>query len=428
MQETLLHHIWHYRYFRTPTLFLVDGRPLLVSHPGTHNLHQGADFADARLCIEGKEIQGDVEIHLRTSDWFKHKHHRQAHYQRVVLHVVWQHDLAGQHTEGIPLLELRHYVHEQVINTYRQLVLSPIHRRPLCAAQWHTVSELHKIDMLEKAVMRRMEEKARRLLDEYRDCGWWEETAYRALAYAWGLGQNADAFLKLSRQTPLKVLRKHRNRLQSLEAILFGQSGLLPLPPVDEYSRLLAQEYAFYKHKFSLHALSPAEWKFLRMRPSNFPTFRLAQWAALLGVYDLLHNLLLEGTLHDLQKTFASLQVSDYWQERYRFGNQRPGSTPKGMGKQMIQTLVINAVVPYRVAYGLRSGEKSYIRSAMDLLQALPAENNRITRLWTGLVEPQNAYDSQALIGQYKQACLKKECLSCVIGNHLLRKSARSSS
>lgn len=428
MQEALLHHIWHYRYFRTPGLFLVDGRPLMIVHPGTHNTHQGADFSQAQLQIGNQSLQGDVEIHLRSSDWFKHKHDRQAHYRQVVLHVVWQHDMDAPHTEGIPVLELRHYVNPQVLNTYRQLVLSPIHRRPLCAPQWQAVLPLHKIDMLEKAVMRRMEEKAQRILQEYESCTLWEETAYRALAYAWGLAQNATAFLKLSRQTPLKVLRKHRNNSIAIEAMLFGQSGLLPTPPLDDYCQQLAQEYAFYKHKFSLKALPATEWKFLRMRPGSFPTFRLAQWAALLVQQDLLHNLLLESPAETLQKTFASLPISDYWQWRYRFGKKGARPTPSGMGKQMIYTLLINAVVPYRVAYGLHSGKKSYIQSAMELLQALPPEHNRITRLWAGFVEPQSAYDSQALIGQYKQACLKKECLSCVIGNHLLRKSARSSS
>jgi hypothetical protein len=429
MQESLLHHIWHHRYFRSPALFLVDGRPLHVLHVGTHNPHQGADFKQARLQIGDTQVEGDVEIHVCTSNWFKHQHHQQAHYQQVVLHVVWQHDLDGLHTEGIPILELRHYVNPQVLNTYRQLVLSPIHQRPLCAPQWQALSRLHKIDLLEKAVMRRMEEKAQRILQEYAQCGLWEEVAYRMLAYAWGLGQNAEAFLKLSRLTPLKMLQKHRNSQQAIEAILFGQSGLLPLPGTDDYSRTLAQEYAFYKHKFSLQSLSATEWKFLRMRPSNFPTFRLAQWAYFLSTHDLLHNLLLYSPMEELQKTFTTVQVSDYWKARYRFGDQRTKrATPTSIGRQMVYTLLINAVVPYRVAYGLHNGNKSYIQSAMDLLQALPPENNRITRFWSGFIEPQSAYDSQALIGQYKQACLKKECLSCVIGNHLLRKSARSSS
>lgn len=423
MQELLLHHIWHHCYFSRPCLQLTDGRSLTVQHPGTWNQHQGPDFLSARLLLGSLAIEGDVEIDLNSSDWFYHKHHEQPVYKQVVLHVVWEDDLKEPAAKPIPTLELRHFVKPSLLNTYRQLILNPIRKKPACHGHWQHIETIYKLDLIEKAILERLQQKAQRILSWLADTQWWEEVAYYTLSYAWGLSNNADAFVRLCCCTPLKTVRREQSSLQRLEALFFGQSGLLIEKPTDTYTKALEKDYAFLRHKYNLEPMQAHSWQFLRMRPHNFPTIRIAQWAAFLFWQTHLHNWMLETTYRQLLHDLNSIVPSPYWQGHYRLGKSasraRQAANP---GKQLIHNLCINAIAPYRVAYGLHTQKKQYLEQAIILLQAVPAENNHITRLWQGFHPIQNAYDSQALIGQYKNNCVSRRCTDCVIGLHLLRR------
>ena len=423
MQEDFLHFVWRFQHFDKQHLTTTDGKPLQILQTGKVNTDAGADFSEARVVIDGLTWAGTVEIHLRSSDWQHHRHDTNAAYENVVLHVVWQHDKAifRQDATPLPTLELDGKVNSHLLARYKSLLANAL--AIPCQAEWQSVEAIYKWQMLDFALMQRLEQKAagvqQLLFSNQQD---WEETAYQVLARNFGFKINSEAFLSLAQRLPLKIIQKHADNLLQTEALLFGQAGLLETAAEDEYVRQLKKEYAFLSHKYNLHQtrMNAVEWKLLRLRPANFPHLRIAQFAAFLQKNPNVFSTLLHAeTTPNLKKSF-DLQPSPYWNHHYLLGKVTEASVPD-FGKSSLENVLINSVVPLLVCYAGAKDNTVYIEKAVSVLESLPAEKNTITNLWKELgLKVANAFDSQASIELYNHFCSQKKCLSCKIGNLLI--------
>ena len=288
MSESFIHYLWQFQYFSKHNLLTTQGEEIVVFHPGFKNTHAGPDFYQSRIKIGDLEWIGSVEIHIHSSSWEAHNHNVDEAYENVVLHVVWSDDKPVKRMDGslIPTLELKSRVDDVLQLAYKKLVNSP--EEIPCATSFGNVSEITKLSMLDRALSERLETKAEAvnqlLLQNNND---WEETVYQVLAKNFGFHVNADPFLQLAQNLPYKIIMKHSDKLIQIEALLFGHAGFLEEAREDEYTSTLKREYDLLSRKYSLGSgrLNKAQWKFLRLRPANFPTIRLAQFANLLFVH-----------------------------------------------------------------------------------------------------------------------------------------------
>lgn len=425
MNESFLHYLWQFQYFDKRSLLTTAGEEVNIVHTGNHNTDSGPDFSSARIKIGAMEWNGSVEIHIRSSEWLAHHHQHDRAYENVILHVVWSHDKAIVRNDGteISTLELKDRVDPELLQRYTKLVSSGLSIP--CKSSFHTVPEIVRMNAMEKALVQRLETKSesvRQLLHENNDD--WEETAYQVLARNFGFKINSDPFLRLAQSTPYKIIRKHADQLYQVEALLFGQAGMLVAKSKDEYITQLYTEYEFLKHKYDLQqSINLSEWKFLRLRPANFPTLRIAQFAKLLASTSGIFSKLISVTNFKELANLFSLQPSDYWTTHYRFGKQASTSVSP-LGETSFHNLIINSVVPLLAAYGKIRDEDQYLERAMEMLQHIPPEQNRITKIWSELGQsPKSSFDSQALIELYNNFCSKRHCLNCAIGSSLLKPS-----
>ncbi len=423
MSEAFLHYLWQFQYFDKHELQTTSGEPIHIFNPGTRNMNAGPDFHNARMRIGNMEWIGSTEIHIQSSGWMEHKHDRDPAYDNVVLHVVWKNDAPVRRNDGsiLPTLELINRIDEKFFLDYQRLVNSP--ETIPCSRFLPSVSEIKKLSMMDKVLPDRLQLKAQRIFDSlHKNYNDWEETCYQLLARSFGYKINADPFQQLARLLPYKVLRKHADRLLHLEALLFGQAGFLEDDIRDEYYNLLKREYNLLRQKYNLsdRRLNKSQWKFLRLRPANFPTIRLAEFAALLFYNPSMFSTILEKeTFAELYSTF-SIKQSEYWFQHYTF--VKPAKEPVStIGRSNISTIIINVVVPLLVAYGKSRDEQRFIDRAITILHETPAESNAITKLWkeSGF-KCKDAFDSQALIELQNNYCAKKRCLDCNIGVSLI--------
>lgn len=423
MTESFIHYLWQFQQFDKSLLRTTNQESLRILKTGILNTDAGPDFSQARVQIGEIEWAGNIEIHIRASDWNNHKHQTDASYNNVILHVVWEYDKPIVRADGseVPTLELKPLTDGSLLRKY-QLLVDNKNVIP-CAAQFGGVSDLAKIATLDKALTKRLIQKAKiieTLLAE--NNGDWEETTYQLLARNFGFKLNSEAFLRLAQNIPLKVLQKHRDNLTQIEAILFGQSGLLT--EVDDYSKKQAQEYDFFAAKFSLKdtKLETHEWKLLRTRPANFPTIRIAQLARLITLQKSFFSLFTQTeSIDDLRKALQVRQ-SEYWQEHYHFG-KKLGKKSNGLGKDSIDNLLINTVIPLLACYAQKTDNLAYMDRAVAFLESFPAESNHIVDMWKNMgLTIKTAFDAQASIELYNNFCTQKKCLQCNVGIELLKK------
>jgi hypothetical protein len=402
MQEHYLHYLWQFQYFDKRDLATSQGDRLIILHPGIRNEDAGPDFLNSRIIINDITWHGHIELHVKASDWKLHKHQKDPAYDNVVLHVVWENDQPIERKDHtlLPTLSLKDKVDPQLWERYQQLIQSTT--KIPCASQIHRVDAITKMSMLDKALFKRLTHKnglANQLLANNQ--GDWQATAYQLLSYNFGFKANSPPFLELSVDLPWEIIARHTDNTMELEALLLGQAGLLEkdVQTPDLYLNQLIREYEYLKHKYQLPIgrLNRANWKFFRLRPANFPTIRIAQFAQLLHQYPQLFNWLVHTPVQALNKQLA-IQQSTYWQQHYQFGKLSKRKIP-GLGRSSIENIFINTVVPLLVAYGKAQDEPSYIDRAIGILEGLPAEDNQITRYWQDLgIAIKTAFDSQASI------------------------------
>ncbi|MBL7792869.1 MAG: DUF2851 family protein [Saprospiraceae bacterium] len=422
MKEDFLHYLWRTRRFDLSDLYATDGRPLLIVEPGEYNRHAGPDFLHARVRIDDTLWAGNVEMHLRASEWLQHGHQHDAAYDNVILHVVLEEDkpIFRANGERIACLELKRRIPPRLSGTYLQL----LHAENWIPCQRHfgEVDNTTKMLWLDRLLVERLEEKTERLAARLEAATYdWEEVFYQSLAANFGTNINAAPFDVLARSLPLKLLSKHRNSLLQIEALIFGQAGMLDETFADEYPRRLSEEYRFLKKKYKLTPIEPAMWKFLRLRPANFPTVRLAQLSALLfGGEHLFSKTLAAADFREIERLF-NLRVSLYWLDHYVF--DKPSiRRPKPLGHDAIHLITANTIVPFLFLYGAHKHEERYKEKALQLLEALPAEANHVMDGWKKLdCIARNAYQSQALLQLKQKYCDRKRCLECAIGNAIMK-------
>jgi hypothetical protein len=425
MSEDFLYFLWQFQYFDKTNLQTIAGESLQTLAVGQRNTNAGPDFLNGRVLIDGIEWVGTIEMHLRSSDWHRHTHSHDRAYDSVILHVVWENDAIIQRPDGtsVPTLELKPLTSRQLLYKYQALTESK--EVIPCASQFVASAEIQKLSMLDRALMQRLERKAAAVHEMLeRNHQDWEETAYQLLAQNFGFKINAEPMLRLAQGLPLKVLQKHRDNLTQMEALLLGQSGMLPaIENADKYVDILRREYDFLSAKYSLKSqqLRAHEWKFLRLRPANFPTVRLAQLATLVQRQPSLFSLFIHTeTLKTLQDALR-VEQSGYWQKHYQFQKEAVGKVPT-LGKTSVENIIVNTVVPLLAAYSEAKDSRLFLDKALELLEQLPAEQNHITEMWEGLaLKTKTAFDSQGVIELYNNFCSEKRCLNCGIGTGLLK-------
>ena len=418
--EQLLHYVWKHKIFPLKELKTTTGQQVEVIDTGLANTDAG--FFNAKLKLDGVLWIGNIEIHERSSDWFKHGHHADAGYNSVILHIASEIDTEISRSNGERIPQIQLICPEAVRTNYKELLETdsypPCYRiipslPPFTAHSWMTALQ-----------MERFEQKATLLNERLKRCqGNWEDAFFITLARNFGFGLNGDAFETWAHRLPFRAVDKHRNDLFQIEAIFFGQAGILEDSDGDGYYLRLKKEYTYLQHKFGLIPMDASLWRFLRLRPANFPHIRIAQLACLYHrAYGLLSRIMETETLQGVRDILKG-GTSEYWLTHYTFGGSSP-SRPKTLSNTSLDLLIINTVVTFLYAYGLHKGNRVLCARAGSFLEELKAENNYITRMWEQCgMKASNAADSQALIQLKKEYCDKKKCLYCRIGYEYLKRS-----
>ncbi len=420
MTERLLQFIWQFQYFNKQALVAADGSVLQILHPGSLNTNQGPDFSQAKIKIANTVWAGNIELHVKASDWNVHQHSSDKNYSNIILHVVWQNDEAIKHTNGqeIVTLELQPYVPVIMLQKYDQLMQSQGFIP--CESYLPVLSGIAWFSWKERLAIERLMRKAKDVLALYDESNnHWEEVFWWMLAKNFGIPVNADVFLRVARSVSINILAKHKNQLHQLEALLLGQAGLLNGDFTEDYPIMLQKEYRFLSKKYSLQPVNqqPA---FLRMRPANFPTVRLAQLAMIIHQSSHLFSRMKEASNVAELQSLLNVTANDYWHYHYKL-DEASDYSPKKLGKQMVNNIIINTVIPVLFAYGVNRNEQRFKDMPVKWLLQLPPELNNITRKWKEKeVLNQNALDSQALIELKKNYCDKRLCLDCAVGNKLI--------
>ncbi|PWS31170.1 DUF2851 family protein [Pedobacter paludis] len=423
--EDFLHYVWQFKSFNFDNLQTADGLPIKIIHQGFLNKNSGPDFNNAKIQIGETIWAGNVEIHIQSSDWLKHNHQLDASYENVILHVVYDHDVEIRRIDGsiLPVLELKNRISSDLTRKYETLFLT-LTDFP-CFAQIKSVDQLIVDSFLSRTLIERFEQKTIAVfetLDELK--GNWDETFYRFMAKNFGFKVNALPFELFAKAVPQNIYSKHKDNALQIEALVFGSSGFLNDQFNDEYPQKLKQEFEFLQKKYKIKPIEVSMWKFMRMRPQNFPTVRLAQFAGLIVNSNHLFSKIMEiKEVDSLRKLFENLPINGYWKTHYHFKKEASAVTIQ-IGKTSVDNILLNTVALFLFAYGKHTATQYYINRAIKLLESLPPEQNAITNKFEEAgVKMDNAFASQGILQLKKQYCDKKKCLSCGIGIKILKQS-----
>ena len=422
MTEAFLHYLWKNRLFGFLDSQTTDGEPLKIVFPGYHNKDAGPDFKQAVIWIGDMKWAGDVEVHIRSSDWYRHKHQEDEKYKSVILHVVYEHDMVVERTpnEQYPTLELKGRISDDMFQRYQDLVDSP--ETLACGHDLENINPLTLRSCLSSLAIDRLLRKQGAVMEVVKDCAYdWTEALYRLLAVSFGFKTNADAFELLAKSLPYKIIAKHSDSELQVNALLFGQAGLLEVPELDVYYDSLKYEYDYLRYKYQLMPIGERHWKLLRLRPQNFPCMRLAQFSSLLVGTPNLMNAFIRFESVDQLKKQLSVSAGSYWRTHYHFGKMT-SEHGVSMGETAVSSLLINTLVPFLFGYYRFSGQDGLMEKPVYILEQLPFENNLLTRVFQDTPFPrESALDSQALIEMQTNFCKKKRCIECTVGEKVIR-------
>ena len=421
--EQLLHYVWKHKIFPLKELRTTSGQQLEVIDTGLANPNAGPDFFNAKIKLDGVLWVGNIEIHTTSSDWMKHNHHTNPVYDNVILHVATHIDTEVKRSNGETIPQLQMECPEQVKKNFDELKATDSY--PPCYRIIPTLSPFMIHSWMSALQTERFEQKNAQLIERFRFCNnHWEDTFFITLARNFGFGLNGDAFETWAKNIPLRAIDKHRDNLFQIEAFFFGQAGILADTDGDEYYLKLKREYEYLAHKFSLIPMDVTRWRFLRLRPNNFPHIRIAQLASLYHrSYGMLSMLMEKATLKEVRELLRG-GTSEYWLNHYTFGGLSP-AVPKTLSDNSLNLLIINTVVPFLYAYGMHRGKEELCARATAFLEELKPENNHIIRMWSQCgLKVSHAGDSQALIQLKKEYCDKKKCLYCRIGYEYLKRKS----
>ncbi|NND53016.1 MAG: DUF2851 family protein [Flavobacteriaceae bacterium] len=424
MRENFLHYLWKFKKFNTLHLFTTENKPIQLINVGTHNFNSGPDFLNALVKIDEQLWAGNIEIHIKSSDWFQHGHESDVAYNNVILHVVWEHDAAITRSDNsvIPTLELKSYIDAQVLSNYYRL-FNGKRNWINCETDFASIDDMTLQNWLERLHWERLERKCKeidQLLESTRND--WDTVCFKLMAKNFGLHINADAFLSVANSIDFAIVRKMRADRFKLEALFFGQAGLLEEALDLAYYNDLKNEYQFLRQKFRLNNAAVVPVKFLRLRPNNFPTIRLSQLANLYHGQDPLFSAILKSnTITEFYNLFQ-VGVSPFWRTHYSF-QRKSRSVQKDLSKKFIDLIIINAIMPLKFSYE-RSLGKTFNSELLTLIKSIDYELNTTTRKFYQMKKiSKTAMHSQALLQLKNEYCNKNKCLQCAIGNALLNRN-----
>lgn len=428
--EQLLHYCWKHKLFPLEGLQTTDGQPVEVIDPGLHNLNAGPDFFNAKVKIDGTLWVGNVEIHDKSSDWFAHGHEKDPHYNNTILHVAGLIDCNVRTQSGITPPQVQLSVPDQVRRNYDDLIKTDTY--PPCYKIIPSLSRLTVHSWMSALEAERLERKTKDIRWRAEHCdGSWESAYFVTMARNYGFGINSEPMEQWAFAMPLTVVAHHRDDLFQIEALFMGQAGLLNPESIperhrdaaiaDDYFQKMRREYQFLAHKYSLSPIDHRLWRFLRLRPQNFPHIRISQLANLYYQNKTDLSRLAEAETLDAAKEMLATQVTPYWQTHYAFGCES-AKNEKHLSASSVNLLLINTVVPMLFAYGRHRQDDKLCDRAFDFLESLRAEDNTIVRTWREVgLTVDNAGDSQALIQLKKVYCDRRDCLRCRIGYEYLK-------
>jgi len=423
MKEDFLHYLWKFKKFDTLNLKTSNGEEIVIVNVGNYLELAGPDFFNAQIIIGDQKWAGNVEIHLKSSDWYVHHHERDVNYENVILHVVWEHDteIFRKNNSEIPVLELRQYVDTATIANYQSLV-SP-KSWIFCEKQLNEIDDFTLKNWQERLFFERLERKSKPIFELLEQTNQdWEAVLFCLLAKNFGLNTNGELFLKIAQSIPFSVIRKESFEVENLEALLLGSAGVLDIEKEDNYFKDLKFRYFYLLQKYQLEKNSTEPVQFFKHRPDNFPTIRLSQLANLYHSQQNLFTIIsTSNSLVTIYKTFE-VAVSAYWQNHYQFDKESPKKLKK-LSKSFVDLIVINTIIPLQFAFAKSQGKEN----SEDLIQLLnevaPEKNAIMDKFGSFGINPKNAFESQSLLQLKNEYCNKSRCLECAIGMELLKKS-----
>ena len=423
MNEDFLHYVWKYQLFSVHDLKTTTKEELTIIKIGSHNHNSGPDFLNSQLKIENQLWVGNVEIHLKSSDWYAHHHEIDENYDAVILHVVWEDDadVFMKDNKPLPVLVLKDFVFTSALNNYRNL-FSTKQRWIPCETDISFVDDFTIENWKERLFFERLERRSTEmnllLMENHND---FEAVLFQLLAKNFGLKVNGDAFMNLAKSFDFSILRKVRFDEQQLAALLFGQAGFLEEVIEDEYHQQLKKEYKYLRHKYNLQPIVNMQFSFFRMRPPNFPTIRISQLVSLYYLHQQLFSKMMQTeTLKGFYELF-DVTVNPFWKTHYTF-DKVSKSSPKKLTKSFIDLLLINTIIPLKFLYQKNRGEVNE-NDFLVILQKIKSEKNSIISKFDEIgIKAKNGYETQSLLELKNNYCTKKRCLQCAIGIKLLHR------
>jgi hypothetical protein len=422
MKEDFLHYLWKFKKFDTLNLKTVNQEEIVISNVGQYLELAGPDFFNAQIIIANQKWAGNVEIHLKSSDWYAHHHEKDADYENVILHVVWEHDAEIYRSDNseIPVLVLKDYVSSATINSYQKLVTPK--SWIFCEKQLTEIPQITLINWQERLFFERLERKAKPILELLEQTNNdWESVLFCLLAKNFGLNTNGEAFLKIAQSIPFSIIRKECFEVENIEALLLGSAGLLDTEKEDAYFKDLKFRYFYLLHKYQIEKCKTEPVQFFKHRPDNFPTIRLSQLANLFhkqqNLFSKICNLNSTEAIYDIFR----VSVAPYWQTHYQFDKESP-KKKKILSKSFMDLLILNTVIPLQFAYAKSQG-KEEAEGLIGILNDVDAEKNSIVEKFISFgIKARNAFETQSLLQLKNEYCNKNKCLDCAIGMELLKK------
>lgn len=423
MKEDFLHYLWKFKKFDTLNLKTFIGEEIIIGSVGHYLELAGPDFFNAQIIIANQKWAGNVEIHLKSSDWYVHHHEQDPRYENVILHVVWEHDtevFRGNNSE-ISVLELKKYVDKGILKNYQSLMAPK--SWIFCEKQINQIDKFVLKNWQERLFFERLERKAKPIIDLLEQTNHdWEAVLFCQLAKNFGLNTNGDLFFQMAQNIPFSVVRKESFEIENLEALIFGTAGLLDSEKEDTYFKDLKSRYLYLLHKYQLENITSAPVQFFKHRPDNFPTIRLSQLANL--YHSQLHLFSKISALSSLKSSYDLFRVatSEYWLDHYQFDKQSPKKR-KALSKSFIDLIVINTIIPLQFAFAKSQGKEISEDLIRLLAEVSPEQNAIIDKFKTFGIESRSAFDTQSLLQLKKEYCNAGRCLKCALGIELLKKS-----
>ena len=421
MKEDFLHYIWLYKKLDFTNLKTTNREVVTILNFGQYIQQAGPDFFNAQIVIDNQKWAGNIEIHIKSSDWYAHHHEKDDNYSNVILHVVWEHDtpIFRKDNSEIAVLELSKYVSKEELHKYKELTT----RKSwiFCENQIKDIPDFVMSNWQERLFFERLERKSNSIQQLLQDTETdWEAVLFCMLAKNFGLNTNGDMFFKVAKSITFSLIRKEALEAMYLEALLFGQADMIPLQVEDNYPKELKSWYDYIVLKYKLKKPAIAPIQFFKHRPDNFPTIRLAQLAMVFHLHRNLFSKIIEAkTIEEIYQIF-NVSVSDYWKSHYNFDKASP-KKEKSLSKSFIDLLIINTIVPIQFAYANSLGKENS-ELLIDFLSNIPAEKNNIIEKFTTFgIKSKNAFQSQSLLQLKNEYCNNKKCLQCSVGLELLK-------